>query len=381
MLRGAVGLPDAAHGAQLAAGVAATEPTCADQITVGGEVAVFADSAAVWLQAMQVRRGTPLQSSRRLRDPSSLTVPTPVTAFGIATDQTSDLRREIVHLYHAANVSGERVAHSTIDREGHVELLEGKKALITGSRRGIGAGIAVAFAEHGADVGINDLARDTEADRTIARVEELGRKASWHLADIGSAGDRTRMFDEFITEHGRIDVLVNNAVGGAGEDNWFLDITEESWEGLVGHALKGYLFCSQRAAREMISQGDGGSIISISSVHSYRAWPGDTVYGVVKAGLNRMVLSMALDLAGNRIRANCIAPGYIDSRVLAPEEEPDRGKHAEYALPQIPSRRGGVPRDIAGAAIFLASDLGDYVNGQTITVDGGLLVGGTPSES
>ena len=260
-------------------------------------------------------------------------------------------------------------------------LLEGKKALITGSRRGIGAGIAVAFAEHGADVGINDLERDTEADRTIERVEELGRKASWHLADIGSAGDRTRMFDEFIAEHGRIDVLVNNAVGASGDDKRFLDITEESWEGLVGHALKGYLFCSQRAAREMISQGDGGSIISISSVHSYRAWPGDTVYGVVKAGLNRMALSMALDLAGNRIRANCIAPGYIDSRVLTPEEEPDRGKHAEYALPQIPSRRGGVPRDIAGAAIFLASDLGDYVNGQTITVDGGLLVGGTPSES
>ena len=91
-----------------------------------------------------------------------------------------------------------------------------------------------------------------------------------------------------------------------------------------------------------------------------------------------MVYSMAVDLAGSGINSNCIAPGYIDSRVLTPEEEPTRGQHANYALPQIPSRRGGLPGDIAGAAIFLASDLGSYVNGQTITVDGGLLNGGYP---
>ncbi len=255
-------------------------------------------------------------------------------------------------------------------------LLDGKKALITGSRRGIGAGIAAAFAEQGADVGINDIERDSEAEKTIAGITEAGRKASWHVADIGNAADRERMFDEFLAEHGQIDVLVNNAVSGA--DASFLEIDEAVWEGLVGHALKGYLFCSQRAAREMIAQGSGGSIISISSVHSFRSWPNDCVYGIVKAGLNRMALSMAVDLAGTGIRSNCIAPGYIDSRVLTPEEEPNRGKHADYALPSIPSRRGGLPSDIAGAAVFLASGLSDYVNGQTITVDGGLLTCGTP---
>lgn len=261
------------------------------------------------------------------------------------------------------------------------KLLEGKKALITGSRRGIGAGIAKLFAEHGADVGINDITRDDEAGKTIAAVEQLGQKASWHQADIGNTEDRTRLLDEFVAEHGRIDILVNNAV--ASRDMHFTKITEEFWDHLVGHALKGYLFLAQRAVNRMIAHGHGGSIINISSVHSYRAWPHDTVYGMVKAGLNRMAMSMAHDLGGTGITANCVAPGYIDSRVLSEEDEPRRGS-AEYlgsALGFIPNQRGGVPRDIAGACVFLASDLGEYVNGQTITVDGGFLAGGVPQDS
>ncbi|NQW19721.1 MAG: SDR family oxidoreductase [Chloroflexi bacterium] len=261
------------------------------------------------------------------------------------------------------------------------QLLEGKKALITGSRRGIGSGIAQLFAEHGADVGINDVIRDEEADKTIAAVESLGRKASWHQADVGNTEDRNRLLDEFVSEHGRIDILVNNAV--ASRDMHFTKITEEFWDHLVGHALKGYLFLAQGAANRMIEHGHGGNIINISSVHSYRAWPHDTVYGVVKAGLNRMVQSMAHDLAGTGITANCVAPGYIDSRVLPSAEEASRA-NAEYlgsALGFIPSRRGGVPRDIAGACVFLASELGEYVNGQTITVDGGFLAGGVPPDS
>ncbi|MDA1280286.1 MAG: SDR family oxidoreductase [Chloroflexi bacterium] len=262
-----------------------------------------------------------------------------------------------------------------------MKLLEGKKALITGSRRGIGAGIVRMFAEHGADIGINDVVRDHEADRTIASVESLGRKASWHLADVGDADDRTRLLDEFVDAHGRIDILVNNAV--ASRDMHFTKITEEFWDHLVGHALKGYLFLAQGATNRMIEHSHGGSIINISSVHSYRAWPHDTVYGIVKAGLNRMVMSMAHDLAGTGITANCVAPGYIDSRVLPDDQESNRG-NADYvgsALGFIPNRRGGLPGDIAGACVFLASDLGNYVNGQTITVDGGFLAGGVPPDS
>jgi len=261
-----------------------------------------------------------------------------------------------------------------------VKLLEGKKALITGSRRGIGAGIATLFAEHGADVGINSPRPEPDevAKSTIAAVEAQGSKATWHSADIGDTAARERMFDEFLAEHDRIDILVNNAVDSANVP--FMEITEQFWDHLVGHALKGYLFCSQRAAKEMLRQGDGGRIISIGSVHGYRAWPSDTVYGVVKAGLNRMAMSMAVDLAGTGITSNCIAPGYIDARVLPPEEEPGRGGdgYIRGAKQHIPNRRAGVPRNIAGAALFLASELGDYVNGETILVDGGLLAGCTP---
>ena len=257
-------------------------------------------------------------------------------------------------------------------------FLEGKKALVTGSRRGIGRGIAALLADEGADVGINDVERDQAADDTIAIVEERGRRASWHEADISSSAQVGRMFDEFVEEHGRIDILINNAVSSRKTN--FLDIPEEDWDFEVGNALKGYFLCSQRAAREMVRQGDGGRIVSISSVHAMRAWPNDTVYGVCKAGLIRMAESMAVDLAGYNITSNCVAPGFIDSRLLPPEQEHLRAGpgYADHAMSWIPSRRGGVPADIAGAVLFLSSKLGAYVNGQCITVDGGFLAGGTP---
>jgi NAD(P)-dependent dehydrogenase (short-subunit alcohol dehydrogenase family) len=257
-------------------------------------------------------------------------------------------------------------------------LLEGKKALITGSRRGIGRGIALAFAEQGADVGINDIELDQAAEDTMAMVREQGREASWHLADISDSSDINRMFDEFVEHHGRIDVLVNNAV--ASRKKHTLEILEEDWDFEVGNALKGYFLCSQRAAKEMVKQGEGGKIVSISSVHAFRAWPNDLVYGVCKAGVIRMAQSLAVDLADYGITANCVAPGFIDSQLLAPEDEHLRGTGESYekALHAIPSRRAGVPRDIAGAVVFLCSELGDYVNGDCITVDGAFLAGGTP---
>ena len=257
-------------------------------------------------------------------------------------------------------------------------LLKDKKALITGSRRGIGRGIAKLFASEGADVGINDIERDRDAEETMEMVRAEGRAVSWHLADIADSRQVNGMFDEFLSEHGRIDILVNNAVSSTNYS--FLEITEDDWDHLVGNALKGYFLCSQRAAREMAAQGQGGRVVSISSVHAFRAWPGDLVYGVCKAGLVRMAKSMAVDLAGRGIAFNCVAPGYIDSRSLPPEDEHLRAGPAYLgeAMERIPSRRGGFPHDIARAVLFLSSDLGDYVNGECITVDGGFLAGGTP---
>ncbi len=234
------------------------------------------------------------------------------------------------------------------------------------------------LAREGADIGINDIQRDQAAEDTLRMVRETGRDVSWHLADISKSRDVNRMLDEFVAHHGRIDILVNNAVASIKKHT--LDITEEDWDFEVGNALKGYFLCSQGAAREMVRQGGGGRIVSISSVHAYRAWPDDLVYGVCKAGLIRMTMSLALDLGKYRINCNCVAPGYIDSRLLPPEQEHLRGGpgYADYAMPWIPCGRGGTPEDIARAVLFLVSPLGDYVNGTCILVDGGFLTGGTP---
>ena len=258
-------------------------------------------------------------------------------------------------------------------------MLNGKKVLITGARRGIGAGIALAMARQGADVGINDLTRDDSAERTLRLIEAEGRKASWHLADIGDKAAVDAMFEEFLAEHGRIDVMVNNAV--APIEKPFLDVTAADFDFQIDNGFKGYFMCSQRAATEMIRQGGGGRIISLSSVQGFRSWPNQLVYGSIKAAVTRMTAGMAWELSGHGINCNAVAPGYIDARVLSDEEEAERGESADYAdetRPWVPARRMGVPNDIAEVAVFLASDMSAYVNGQTIVVDGGFLAGGTP---
>lgn len=264
-------------------------------------------------------------------------------------------------------------------------LLQGKRALVTGSRRGIGRAIALALAAEGCDVGLNDVEHDDEADKTLAAVAELGRRGTFTVADISKAADVNRLFDEFLAAHGGIDILVNNPYWS--RDLPFLEIDEATWDRTMDVCVKGFFLCSQRAAREMAAQAlpEGsravrGSIVSIASVHAYRAWPHDTAYGVAKAAVVRMTQSMAVDLAEHRIHCHAIAPGYIDSRVLPPEREAERGVagYGDSAVPDIPSRRIGVPEDIGGAVVFLCSGLASYVNGTCLTVDGGFLTTGVP---
>lgn len=256
-------------------------------------------------------------------------------------------------------------------------LLEGKKALVTGARRGIGRSIALALAREGCDVGVNDYKLDDAAEETRAGIQAVGRQALLLEGNHADSASVQEMLGRFLDAFGHIDILVNNAA------SWrmapFLEITEADWDQYMGTTLKGAFLCSQAAAREMAGTG-GGSIVSISSVHAYRAWPDDTVYGIAKAGIVRMTQSMALDLAEYGIRCNAIAPGYIDSRLLPAEREHERG-HPEYETRVrgvVPSRRIGVPDDIAGAVVYLCSPLAGYVNGVCLTVDGGFLVQGTP---
>lgn len=264
-------------------------------------------------------------------------------------------------------------------------LLEGKRALVTGSRRGIGAAIAIALAREGCDLGLNDIEQDAEGERTLAAIRDLGRRATFTVADISRGVEVQRLFDNFLTAHGGIDILVNNPYWC--HDLPFMEIDETTWDRTMDVCVKGYFLCSQHAARQMATQplaeaprAVRGSIVSIASVHAYRAWPNDTAYGVAKAAVVRMTLSMALDLAEQRIHCHAIAPGYIDSRVLPPEREHERGNpsYGDGTVRAIASRRIGVPDDIAGAVVFLCSGLGAYVNGTCLKVDGGFLAGGTP---
>jgi 2-deoxy-D-gluconate 3-dehydrogenase len=244
--------------------------------------------------------------------------------------------------------------------------LDGKKALITGSRRGIGAGIAAAFAEQGADVGINDIERDSEAEKTIAGIEKLGRKASWHLADISSAADRERMFDEFVAEHGRIDVLVNNA--GVNIPRDALDVDEADWDTVMDVNLKGLFFMSQRVGRRMVNAG-GGKIVNIASQNGVIGYYRRAAYCSSKAGVVNLTRVLALEWAPHGITVNAVGPTFI----LTPLTQStfDDPALREDLLKRIPLGRVGKPEDVVGAVVFLASPAADLITGHTLLVDGG----------
>ena len=256
-----------------------------------------------------------------------------------------------------------------------MELI-GKKALVTGGRRRIGRGIARALAAAGCDVGINDIERDAEAEETLKLIRQEGREAEFYLADTSDSGQVGAMFDAFLGRFGRIDILVNNPYWS--QNAPFLEITEEVWDRTLDVSLKGFFLCTQAAARVMVKQGGGGSIVCTSSVHARRAWPNDTCYGVAKAGILRMVQSAAVDLSPYGIRCNAILPGYMDTGHAFGTPLPGHGSLDEDLRKFIPTQRRGTPEDIGRAVVFLSSQAGSQINGASLPVDGGLLVTGVP---
>ena len=255
-------------------------------------------------------------------------------------------------------------------------------ALVTGSRRGIGRAIALTLARDGYDIVVNDYEIDHLAEQTADDIRALGRQAHILQADLGNTASTKALVQDTVAHFGRLDVLINNAATWAWDD--FVDIPEEDWDKMLAVDLKGPFICSQAAAKQMIAQADGthrgGAIINISSVHRFRAWPKDTVYGICKAGIARLTESMAFELGQHGIRVNAIAPGYIDSRVPNPNEPPiGQPDYAAPVVPVTPMRRIGVPDDIAEAAAFLVSARASFITGQCLTVDGGFLLGGTPN--
>ena len=249
--------------------------------------------------------------------------------------------------------------------------LSGKKAFVTGGKRRIGRGIALAFAEAGCDVGINDLDEDDDARETLRLIRAMGREAEFFAGDISDSEQVAAMFAAFLVRFGRIDILANNPYGGAGQH--FLELTEDNWDANLDIGLKGFYLCSQQAARTMVAQGDGGAIVSTSSVHGRRAWKTDAAYGAAKAGVLRLTESMAVDLGEHSIRCNAILPGHMNTDHVFNTPPPAPGSITDSLRDSVPLQRVGTPEDIGRAAVFLCSPAANCITGASLPVDGGLL--------
>jgi len=243
--------------------------------------------------------------------------------------------------------------------------LDGKVALVTGARTGIGQGIAEGLAEAGCDiVGAGHAAMP----ETEAYVKNLGKKFLFYDIDLTSQEKIQDLVDTTIKTFGRLDILVNNAGIIRRED--VLDFSEKNWDDVVSMNMKSLFFLSQAAARFMKDNG-GGKIINIASMLSFQGGIRVVSYTASKSGVAGITKLMANELAKYKIQVNAIAPGYIaTNNTEALIKDP---KRSAEILGRIPADRWGTPQDLKGAAIFLASSASDYVNGHVLAVDGGWL--------
>jgi len=246
-----------------------------------------------------------------------------------------------------------------------MKLLEGKTALITGAARGIGKAIALKFASEGANIAFTDLIIDDNAKATEQEIAAFGVKAKGFASDASNFEATKAVVAEIQKEFGRIDILVNNA--GITKDGLLLRMSEEQWDRVIGINLKSAFNFTRNVVPVMFSQRSG-SIINMASVVGVHGNAGQANYAASKAGMIALAKSVAQEMGPRGIRANAIAPGFIETAMTAALPEKIR---EEWKM-KIPARRGGKPEDIADVATFLASDLSSYVTGQVIQVDGGM---------
>ena len=241
-------------------------------------------------------------------------------------------------------------------------LLEGKTALITGAARGIGKSIALKFASEGANIAFTDLNVNEETEAEIAA---LGVKAKSYASNAADFAETEEVVNKVKEEFGSIDILVNNA--GITKDGLMLRMTEQQWDAVIAVNLKSACNVIHACVPIMMRQRSG-SIINMASVVGVHGNAGQANYAASKAGLIALAKSIAQEMGPRGIRANAIAPGFIDTAMTQALPEDIRKEWTN----KIPLRRGGTVEDIANVATFLASDMSSYVSGQVIQVDGGM---------
>ncbi|WP_336963084.1 SDR family NAD(P)-dependent oxidoreductase [Sphingobium aquiterrae] len=249
-------------------------------------------------------------------------------------------------------------------------LLEGKTVVITGASTGIGRAIAIGAAEHGADVAINFSRDKAGADSCVAAIAALGRRGLAVQGDVADPQTATDFIGHAVDAFGKVDVMVSNA--GICPFHSFLDMPVETFERTMRVNLHGGYFMCQAAARQMVAQGHGGSIIAVSSISALVGGEYQTHYTPTKAGLHSLMQSAAIALGRHGIRCNSLLPGTILTEINK-EDLADIEKR-RYMESRVPLGRLGMPEDMAGPAVFLASDMARYVTGAALLVDGGMFV-------
>lgn len=246
-------------------------------------------------------------------------------------------------------------------------MLSGKVAIVTGGSRGIGRAVSIALAEAGADVAVVYAGNRQGAEETVAGIEKRGRRGIMIQTDVSRADQVDSAVKQVLDTFGRIDILVNNA--GITRDNLVLRMKEEDWDRVIDTNLKGTFLFSKAVIRTMMKQRSG-RIINIGSVVGIIGNPGQANYVAAKAGVIGMTKSMARELASRGITVNAVAPGFIETDMTAVLGDEVRNQ----ILSQIPLARFGSPEDVAAAVRFLASDDAKYITGQTLNVDGGMVM-------
>src|SRR2546422_8288223 len=245
--------------------------------------------------------------------------------------------------------------------------LKGRTALVTGGSRGIGRAIALSLAEEGPDVAINYVSSEPAAKEVAAHVRKTGRHLVLAQVDVGDYPDTFRMAQDLVKEFGHLDILVNNA--GINSDKTFVKMDHASWRKVLAINLDGVFNCTKVFIDQMLGQ-NYGRVVNMTSVIGQIGNFGQANYAASKAGVAAFTKSLAKELAGRGVTVNAIAPGFIETEMVAAIPE----KVKERLLAQIPLKRFGTAEEVARAVVYMVSTDGDYITGAELSINGGLLM-------